>query len=277
MGKHQYPRLSRMHAILSVRVKRWVLAAALGCALGTVSEASAQATGHEPPAEAMVLFESARELYRNGRYPEAAEELERALVLDPSAPTLLYNLGRVYELMGEYDRAITTYERLLAVTPDATPEERSQTETTLARLRGARDNATPPPTIEDVGTMEEGPTFVRERGVADEAFWGVAVTGAVLALGAGAMGISALLVRQHVDSWVLGLDGTLDDRDAQLGVAQNLGLAADITGGVSVAAFVTAIALFVFRERNYEVWPSDTSASVSVSPGGVSLDVRGIF
>lgn len=270
-----------MHAILSAGIRQSGRVLALSCALlgvaGEVGEAAAQATGHEPPAEAMVLFESAREHYRNGRYPEASEELERALVLDPSAPTLLYNLGRVYELMGEYDRAITTYERLLAVTPDASPEERAQTETTLARLRGARENAAPPPTVEDVGGMEEGPTFVRERGVADEAFWGVAVTGAVLAIGAGAMGIGALLVRQHVESWVLGPDGTLEDRDAQLTLAQNLGLAADITGGVSVAAFITAIGLFVFRERSYEVWPSDTGASVSLGPGGVSLEVRGMF
>ncbi len=266
-----------MHAIASAGVLRIVLVATLlSAALGT-SGARAQATGHEPPAEAMVLFESAREHYRNGRYPEAAEELERALVLDPSAPTLLYNLGRVYELMGEYDRAIATYERLLAVTPDASPEERAQTETTLSRLRGARDNAAPPPTVEDVGTMEEGPTFVRERGVADGAFWGVAVTGAVLALGAGAMGITALVMRQNVDQWTLGRDGTLEDRDAQLGIAQGLGLAADITGGVSVAAFVTAIGLYVFRERTYEVWPSDTTASVSFGPGGFTLEVGGMF
>lgn len=269
-----------MHAILSAGVRQSVLAAALGCVsmFGAITgTASAQATGHEPPAEAMVLFESAREHYRNGRYPEASEELERALVLDPSAPTLLYNLGRVYELMGEYDRAITTYERLLAVTPDASADERAQTETTLARLRGARDNATPPPTVEDVGTMEEGPTFVRERGVADEAFWGVAATGAVLALGAGAMAISALLMRQGVDQWVLGRDGTLEDRDAQLSLAQNLGLAADITGGVSVAAFITAVGLFVFRERTYEVWPSGTTASISVDGSGATLRLRGVF
>lgn len=248
---------------------------ATGLAGGLTGTACAQA--HEPPSEAVTLFESAREHYRNGRYPEAAEELERALMLDPSTPTLLYNLGRVYELMGEYDRAISAYERLLVVTPDASPDERAQTETTLARLRGARDHATPPPTVEEVGTMEEGPTFVRERGVADEAFWGVAISGAVLALGAGALGITALVMRGQVDGWVLGRDGTLEDRDAWLGTAQGLGLGADITGGVSVAAFVAAIGLFVFRERTYEVWPTQAAAHLDVGRDHAVLHVRGSF
>ena len=80
-------RMSRLCALFS-----WILA------WSVASSALAQETGHEPPADAMVLFESAREHYRAGRYEEAAEELERALVLDPSAPTLLFNLGRVYGL-----------------------------------------------------------------------------------------------------------------------------------------------------------------------------------
>ena len=223
-------------------------------------------------------FESAREHYRNGRYPEAAEELERALMLDPTASTLLYNLGRVYELMGEYDRAISAFERLLAATPDASADERAQTEITLARLRGAAERATPPPTVEEVGTMEEGPTFVRERGVADEAFWGVGIAGAVLALGAGALGITALVMRGNVDAWVLGRDGTLGDRDLALATAQGLGLAADITGGVSVAAFVTAIGLFVFRERTYEVWPESAPVvALSAGPERFTLELAGTF
>lgn len=245
-------------------------------ALAGAADAAAQETGHEPPPEAMTLFESAREHYRNGRYQDAADELERALVLDPSAPTLLYNLGRVYELMGDYPRSISTYERLLAVIgPDAA--EREQTETTLARLRGAAEHATPPPTVEEVGTMEEGPTFVRERGVADEAFWGVLVTGGVVTLGAAALGIAALVIRGQVDAWTLGLDGTIEDRDATLGLAQGLGLAADITGGVAVATIATALGLFVFRERTYEVWPNEVTATVALGPSGGQLVVGGVF
>jgi tetratricopeptide (TPR) repeat protein len=228
--------------------------------------AAAQATGHEPPPEAMTLFESARDHYRNGRYAEAVEELERALVLDPAAPTLLFNLGRVYELMGEYDRSIATFERLLAVIgPDA--EERAQTETTLARLRGAREHAAPPPSAAEVGTMEEGPTFVRERGVADDGFWGVLVGGGVAALGAGALGITALVLRGIVDNWVLGLDGTLEDRDLMLVNAQGLGIAADVTGGVAVAALAAAVGLYVFRERTYEIWPEGSRAFLVPSLG----------
>jgi tetratricopeptide (TPR) repeat protein len=250
--------------------------AALLVVLGLGGHAAAQETGHEPPPEAMTLFESAREHYRNGRYPEAIEELERALVLDPAAPTLLFNLGRVYELTGDYDRSIATYERLLAlIGPDA--EEREQTETTLARLRGARERATPPPTAEEVGTMEEGPTFVRQSGVADDAFWGVLIAGGVVALGAGALGVTAIVLRGRVDNWVLGLDGTLEDRDLTLMTTQGLGIAADVTGGVAVATLAAAVGLYVFRERTYEIWPDGARAFLvpSLGPDGAGLLLGG--
>lgn len=247
---------------------------ALGLLVGSLlgpDPALAQETGHEPPAEAMTLFESAREHYRNGRYQEAADDLERALVLDPAAPTLLFNLGRVYELMGDYDRSISTYERLLAVMgPDA--EEREQTETTLARLRGARERATPPPTVEEVGTMDEGPTFVRERGVADEAFWGVLIGGGALALLAGGLAIGALVQDWNVDNWILSANHTIEDRRTAYDVAAGLALGADIVGAVAGATLATSVVLFIARERTYEVWPA--SAELRVGPGSIAGAIR---
>lgn len=242
-----------------------------------VGTASAQETGHEPPSEAMTLFESARAHYRAGRYPEAAEELERALVLDPSAPTLLFNLARVYELMGDYDQAVSAMERLVAVTP-AGPE-RDEANTTLGRLRGAAAHATPPPTVEEVGTMDEGPTFVRERGVADTAFWGTLVAGAVVTLAAVGLAIGAIVIDQEVDAWVLDSTHTIDDRLAQYDLGQSLAISADVIGGIGGAALVTAVVLFVARERTYEVWPEhdDVAFGASVGPDHAVLSLAGTF
>lgn len=259
-------------------IARLSLAAqAAACALLLATGAAAQATGHVPPSEAMTLFESAREHYRAGRYPEAAEALERALVLDPSAPTLLFNLGRVYELMGDYDHAISALERLVAVTP-AGPE-RTEAETTLGRLRGAAEHATPPPSVEEVGSMDEGPTFVRERGVADAAFWGTMAAGAVITLVAAGLGIGALVVDAEVDGWVLDGTHSIDGRQAAYGTAEALAIAGDVLGGIGGATLLSAVVLFVAREHTYEIWPERdaTSLRIDVGPGHAGVVVGGTF
>src|SRR5690606_9559209 len=83
--------------------------ACLGAGLLLPAHAFAQA--HATPPEAVQFFESAREHYRRGRYPEAAVDLERAVMLDPTSPTLRYNLGRVYELLGQLPEARAQYAR----------------------------------------------------------------------------------------------------------------------------------------------------------------------
>ncbi len=228
------------------------LLASVALALLALSAGTAAAQAHEPPPEAMVLFERARQQYRQGEYAAATENLERALVLDPSAPTLLLNLARVYELMGAYDRSISVYRRLLAVTPADQPEERRRTQSTIDRLEGAREHRAPPPppTAEE----ERGPTFVRERGVADDAFWGTVIGGAGLVLAAAGCWIGGLLMHDYVAAYTVGLDGTYDDRQAALGTAQSLGIATDVLGALSAATFVAAGLLWVLRERTYETW-----------------------
>ena len=228
----------------------------------------------EPPAEAMQFFENAREAYREGRYPDAAADLERALVLDPNAPALLFNLGRVYELMGRYDDAISVYMRLRAVTPPTETEEIARTEQILERLHGAREHAAPPPTVETVGTIEQGPTFVRERGVADVPFWATLIAGGAVVVGAAVVGGLALSMHGALRDRVLGADYTYESYEAELDTAQVLGGVADIAGALGGATIVGALLLFGLRERIYEQWPTADggSASLRLGPGSVSLE-----
>lgn len=234
-------------------------------------EAHAQA--HEPPPEAMTLFESARQHYRAGEYTAAAEDLENALVLDPAAPTLLFNLGRVYELQGDYARSLSAYRRLRAVTPPEQSEERDRTEQAIDRLEGAMEHQAPPPPPQESGEVEQGPTFVRERGVADMPFWITFVAGGIVGLTAAGCGIGALAAHGSADGFVLGRDGTPSDREAMYQQARDLGLAGDVLGGLGTAALIAAGLLFILREHTYEQW----SASLSIGPQSAALLVGGTF
>jgi tetratricopeptide (TPR) repeat protein len=223
---------------------------ALGsCLVGRV----AQAQVHEPPPEAMTLFESAREHYRAGDYPEAARDLENALVLDPAAPTLLFNLGRVYELQGDYARSISAYRRLLAVTPPEQTEERQRTQETIDRLAGAQEHEEPPP--QEIGDQDEqGPTFVRERGVADDLFWGTFVASGIVGLAAIACGIASLALFETGRQYTLLNPGDDVQRGQLLSDSSSVAVGADVLGSVSLAGFAAALLLFVLREHTYESW-----------------------
>lgn len=254
--------------------RSWLVVALVWtCALGSPLVCRvAEAQAHEPPPEAMTLYESARAHYRAGEYTAAAEDLENALVLDPAAPTLLFNLGRVYELMGDYERSLSAYRRLLAVTPPEQSEERERTEQAIGRLEGAREH-TPPPPPQETGGVEQGPTFVRERGVADAPFWATFIAGGAIGLAAIGCGLAALLDHDMANAFVLGRDGTADEREAMFQLSRDLGVAGDVLGGIGSAALVAAGLLFILREHTYEQW----SASVSITPQAASFVLGGRF
>lgn len=105
------------------------LAAALALAVATgAGPAEAQ---EKAEARAEKLFAESAELYREGKFAEAAQRLEEAHAISPE-PVLLYNLARAYEGMGETDRALSAYRRYLEADP-ATRDRRS-IETRIATL-----------------------------------------------------------------------------------------------------------------------------------------------
>ncbi len=60
-------------------------------------------------------MEEAKFYILNKKYEKAEEILKRALEEFPDNPDLLYNLGIVYELMTEKDKAAYTYRRIIEV------------------------------------------------------------------------------------------------------------------------------------------------------------------
>jgi len=253
---------------------------------GAASRCAAQdADVPPPPPEALELYQRGRELYAEGRYREAAVELERAQVLDPTSPNLVFNVARVYELLGELEKSIGFYRRYLRLLPPSETAERDRIEATLRRLEGARDEVQRPtePSAQPPSPAplrDPQPVRVQERGVADALFWVTASAGAALLVGGTVTGLLALDTERAMGDYVVGLDGSFEDRQVLADRADTLALTADvlfIAGGLSAVA---SVLLFALRERTVERYPGlEGSASlapgVAVLPGGGLVTLRG--
>jgi tetratricopeptide (TPR) repeat protein len=108
-----------------MRSGRTSLAALLFLGLFTGKSALAQpdesavSTAKETSAEvrAFELFKQSDVEYRAGRFRQAARLLEESYRLSPE-PVLLYNLAKAYEGLGEFERALATYDRYLKAEHD---------------------------------------------------------------------------------------------------------------------------------------------------------------
>ncbi|MCB9601167.1 MAG: tetratricopeptide repeat protein [Sandaracinus sp.] len=217
---------------------------------------SAAQTTREPPPEALEFFASGRAHYEAGRYPEAAQDLEAALQLDPGSPTLIYNLSRVYELMGELDRAIRFNEQYLTLLSPDDVAERETAESSLRRLRGARD------WLELRRAAEQGQVqslrqlaprvIVHERGVADLPFWITLGSGAALLAAGGATGGFAFKLKGDTNAFVLRMPSDQGRREELADRTRRLALTTDILLGVGIATCLGATLLYLLRVRTFE-------------------------
>src|SRR5262249_35676395 len=152
------------------------------------------------------------ELYEKGNYREAAKELEQAQKLDPDK-NLVMNLSKLYEKLGEYDRAIAWLKTYLDMEGVAAAE-RQNAEVSIKRLEAVKQKAPPPtPTAPPSASTTAPPTRPPENGRVDSltiAAAGVAVVG--LAAGTG-LGIYALTSRPS--DFVTGRDGSYETLQAK--------------------------------------------------------------
>jgi len=252
-----------------------VFSSLYACVLGLIlislpAQAAAQ-TRHEPPPEALQFFRSGQDHYAHGRYHEAAVDLERALALDPGSPTLLYNLGRVYELLGDTDAAAGYYRSYLRMLPDGSEQERAEVEATITRLEGAaaHGEVAPPPHPGQGDGGQLRPAYVQVRGVVDLPFWVTLGSGGGLLLGGGLLGVFALSAHGDATDIVLRTPDDAARRQNRLDQSQRRALSADILMGTGAAALIAAGLLYLLRERTVEVLPGATADG-----RGVSLNLR---
>ncbi len=273
----------------------------LTCLTALPAGVHAQSDGSDDgtPPEAVEFFRRARESYDAGRYREAADNLERALILDPDSPTLVYNLARVYELLGDLDRSLDFYQRYQRLLPQQQAREQDRASATIRRLQGAQasgqlgaDEAPPMPREVEPLRQLPGLVLVRERGVADTAFW-VTLTGGVALLAVGAVfGSLALLEHQAATAFVL--DGTNDpsQRSGEINRAHTYGYVTDAALGAGALAVIGAGLLYFLREHTVERAPvrevdgeesqseaerPRIDATVTASPNGAMIVAMGRF
>ncbi len=267
---------------------RSIAVAAFAVCMLQALPALAQREQAQSPPEAVQFYRRGRELYQQGRYQEAVVELERALMLDPSSPNLVYNCARVYELLGDLDRSLQFYSQYLTMLPPDQADERTRTEGAIHRVRGAqRSLATrltqppPPPDTTDVGELRDPnqPFTIRQSGVADAAFWATAVASSALLVAGAVTGVLALRRANTADSFVLWYPGDEDERQSIIDEADNLAMATDVLVGLGAVGAVVTVVLYFARDREVEVRPSDADRAPELSFGtdghGLSLGLRG--
>lgn len=193
---------------------------------------------------ASLHFTEAVEAYRQGNYPRAITELERALALDPDGKDLIYNLGLVHERLGELDRALSYYQRLLALEEDEL--ERARLVTLIERVQGAHALQQKPAP----GAPPEAPPAAapaRERGRLDGWVWG---TGGVAAVAL------TLGVVFGLRAWALHPGGSPHTGPGQSSAevhedarsAHSLAVLADVSFGVALLSGAAAAGLYFGRE-----------------------------
>ncbi len=228
-------------------------------------------------------FERALERYRNGDYAGAAVQLNAALELDPNSRDLVYNLGLVYEKLGNFAGAIAQFERLLEI--EKHPVELERVRRTLRRLEGARDHAearaaaqrqveAPPPQAPPPEPVTAEQPQTREESSQPLDGWVIGAGSlALAAVSAGvALGVAALAVHPgsepRTDS-----DRSIQEVEDRAELAHSLAVAADVAFAVGVVSGGVAFGLHVSRVRPSESGPE----SLSQSGLGLGLGLRGAF
>lgn len=100
-----------------------------------VGDAAAQRRVAAPPTpgqQAARLFQEAQRLYVEGRYTDAIREFEEAHRLAPH-PSVLFNIGRCHESLGNVAKALSTYQHALQTAKD--DELTRDLQQRIARLR----------------------------------------------------------------------------------------------------------------------------------------------
>jgi tetratricopeptide (TPR) repeat protein len=121
-----------------------------------VAMASVAVGGGDKRTQAVQLAEDSEKAYKTGHFEQAAELLRKAHELYPE-PTLLYNLGRALEGMGDARNAVAAYERYLRDAKQI--DDRGAIERRVATLKAqiAREQKPPPHPPDDTQQQSEPP------------------------------------------------------------------------------------------------------------------------
>jgi tetratricopeptide (TPR) repeat protein len=214
---------------------------------------------------AVLLFEESERLYNEGQFAEAAALLRRAYALHAD-PTLLFNLARALEGLGDLDGAIEAYEQYLR---DAeSPPDRGAIERVIATLRAQREQLRGPRERPDpeVDAQPEPPP-PPPRSEPEIAPWilagaGAAVLGVGIGLGVASTSDASAAAAEPVQVVAIDLHAR----------AEALAIAADVlfvAGGL--AAGIGLVWGIVSVTSGGDAEPAQATVDVSIVPGGLAL------
>ncbi len=248
--------------------RRVVTVVLCGFALGGSPLAHAQSET-EPNVEearnlerAVMLFEESEQLYNAGEFAQAAVMLRRAYALHPDA-TLLFNLARALEGMGDLDGAIETYGRYLAEAEGI--RDRGAVEARLETLRAQREALAQRP-ADPVQEIEPDPEEPEpERGGSSPLPWIVAGTGVAAAVAGVVLGLRSQSLSDDAAAEPVMTEAVeLHDRAQRFATVGNILM---IAGGVIAAGGLLWGVLTLGSD--------DSETEAAIVPGGVL--VRGRF
>jgi Tfp pilus assembly protein PilF len=236
-------------------MSRVLFSLALALVVGLGPSGAAWAQGAEPTSETEFKAHLDRGMaaYKAGDYATALVAFEQAWATK-EAPALLYNIGRCYERLGDGDRALETYERLLAAA-GTTAELRAKALESVAALKreqAARVAAArvPAPSTATPGegpaSLEASPVAATPRSRALE--WTLIGGGAVAAAVGASFGVLALVAEGKFE------DATArEDKVRYKDEADRDALIADIGLGVGALAVASGVVLFFVRDDDESI------------------------
>lgn len=115
----------------------WILVGVLACAAS-----SAYAANLEPKESEDLL--AARQLYKSGKYQEAADIFSRLSAAHPDIPTFARNAGAAYYYLKKPDPALSNLREYLRVQKKLTAEDRQEVDKWIAEMEQLRAQAPAP-------------------------------------------------------------------------------------------------------------------------------------
>ncbi|MEM9462591.1 MAG: tetratricopeptide repeat protein [Myxococcota bacterium] len=223
------------------------------------------------------LVAQAVERYGAHDLPGAIEAFERAYALGRQAADL-YNIGRIYEQMGQPQRAREYYRRFLAHA-ELSPEERKEGK---ARIAALPPPPTPTPTPAPAEPETEPETESTSPRREHRRHWTVITGATLLPVGAVALlsgGVMASSALGRARSAEQSAEGEPDvDPTRALEQARRQAIASDVLLGLGGTVAVTGVAMLtaglVRKRRAQRGGDEPTRVAVTPMGAGVRLNVR---
>jgi tetratricopeptide (TPR) repeat protein len=221
--------------------------------------------------------------YDEGRYAEAATEMEQAYTLRP-LPDLQYNLAQCYERLNRQEEAAGAYEKYLAGRPDA-PDRKlieERIKNARARAQAIAAGQAPPPEVREKVVWRTMVVYREAPPPPGRAARWAAYGLGVLGLGSLATGIAfAVMASQAAATVTRG--GSLDmppTFDGKVRDTQENGkiypIVSGVTFGVGGLAVAGAVALYLVSKRIDREAPK-VAVTPLLGPSRAALALTGRF